>query len=140
MDFGHHGEAIAKAKVYLGDSARIIVRSDVRFGTRPSKILPAGAVEVVIPARLSPFRSGLSLGNADYRRLAHSLTDVLTRAIAADGSTLDDYRGTSGAMGNFDLSFSVYARGGVTCPRCGSPIATQVMAGRVTYWCPDCQL
>ena len=97
------------------------------------------ACEILWAARLSPFRSGLSLGNSDYSRLAHSLADVLKRAIAARGSTLDDYRGTSGAMGNFDLSFSVYARGGMACPRCGSPIAAQTMAGRVTYWCPDCQ-
>lgn len=97
------------------------------------------ACEVLWAARLSPFRSGLSLGNADYRRFADSLTCVLTRAIAAGGSTLDDYRGTSGAMGNFDLSFSVYGRGGDACPRCHASIATQIMARRATYWCPACQ-
>jgi formamidopyrimidine-DNA glycosylase len=97
------------------------------------------ACEVLWAARLSPFRSSLSLRKADYRRLADALSDVLTRAIAADGSTLDDYRKTSGAMGNFDLSFAVYARGGMACPRCASQIVTQILAGRVTYWCPDCQ-
>jgi len=98
------------------------------------------ACEVLWAAGLSPVRTGLSLRKADYRRLADSLADVLTRAIAAGGSTLDDYRETSGAMGNFDLSFAVYARGGMACPRCASQIATKILAGRVTYWCPNCQL
>jgi len=98
------------------------------------------ACEILWAARLSPFRSGLSLKKADCRRLADSLADVLTRAIAAGGSTLDDYRETNGAMGNFNLSFTVYARDGMACRRCASPIATETLASRVTYWCPDCQL
>jgi formamidopyrimidine-DNA glycosylase len=85
------------------------------------------ACEVLWAARLSPFWSSLSLRKADYRRLADALAGVLTRAIAAGGSTLDDYRETSGVMGNFELSFAVYARGGMACPICVSQIATQIL-------------
>jgi len=98
------------------------------------------ACEILWASRLSPFRSVSSLRKGDYLRLVVSLTDVLTRAITAGGSTLDDYRDTDGAMGNFDINFAVYARSGAACPRCDSRIVAQILGGRVTYWCPNCQL
>jgi formamidopyrimidine-DNA glycosylase len=96
--------------------------------------------EILWSAHLTPNRNILCLEAVDYEALAESIADVLNRAIAAGGATLDDYRGTSGAMGYFDLSFSVYGRGGKTCARCRSQITVQTLMGRITYWCPGCQL
>jgi formamidopyrimidine-DNA glycosylase len=98
------------------------------------------ACEILWSAALSPFRPAQSLKIDDYRRLAESLSEVLARAIAAGGATLDDYRNTNGAMGDFDLSFSVYGRERADCARCGNPIATEHLGGRVTYWCAGCQI
>ncbi|GAA3212517.1 Fpg/Nei family DNA glycosylase [Actinocorallia longicatena] len=33
----------------------------------------------------------------------------------------------------------VYGRAGRPCLRCGTPIRSAELAGRVTYWCPECQ-
>lgn len=96
--------------------------------------------EILWSAHLAPNRNILCLEAVDYEALAKSIADVLNRAIVAGGATLDDYRGTSDAMGYFDLSFSVYGRGGKTCARCRSQITVQTLMGRITYWCPDCQL
>lgn len=95
--------------------------------------------EILWAAGLAPSRPGSSLDLADCRRLADGMNDVLGRAILAGGATLDDYRGTSGEMGNFDASFSVYARAGMRCLKCLSRIVADTLAGRVTYWCPGCQ-
>jgi formamidopyrimidine-DNA glycosylase len=97
------------------------------------------ASEVLWAAGISPFRSGSSLGLADYHHLAVAVDEVLRRAIAAGGATLDDYRGTTGEMGNFDASFAVYSRDGLKCLRCASQILAKALANRVTYWCPGCQ-
>jgi formamidopyrimidine-DNA glycosylase len=97
------------------------------------------ACEILWSSRLAPDRSILTLHGADYEHLAHSISDVLRQAIGAGGATLEDYRGTSGAMGNFDLSFAVYGRHGRACPRCRSPISAETLMGRITYWCRGCQ-
>ena len=34
----------------------------------------------------------------------------------------------------------VYRRTGLPCRVCGTPVATEVMAGRNLFWCPVCQL
>lgn len=36
---------------------------------------------------------------------------------------------------------AVYARGGLPCPRCGSPIRRRAQGenSRITFWCPGCQ-
>lgn len=97
------------------------------------------ASEILWAAGIAPVRSGLSLRGADCHRLAVALDDVLGRAIAAGGATLDDYRGTEGEMGNFDTSFAVYARDGLACQRCSAQIVAGTLVGRATYWCPNCQ-
>ena len=97
------------------------------------------ACEILWSSQLAPDRMISTLDQADCANLAHSISDILRRAIAAGGATLEDYRGTSGAMGNFDLSFAVYGRHGKACPRCHSPIFAETLMGRITYWCRDCQ-
>jgi endonuclease-8 len=39
----------------------------------------------------------------------------------------------------FPREFAVYKRTGLPCPRCGSRVRTQVLAGRNLYWCGRCQ-
>lgn len=95
--------------------------------------------EILWAAGLAPSRPGSSLGLAECRRLAAAIGDVLRRAVAAGGATLEDYRGTSGEMGTFDSSFAVYARQGMACQRCSAQIVTEMLLSRTTYWCPNCQ-
>ena len=61
--------------------------------------------EILWSAHLAPNRNILCLEAVDYEALAESIADVLNRATAAGVATLDDYRGTSGAMGYFDSVF-----------------------------------
>ena len=96
--------------------------------------------EILWAARLSPSRLIETLKTSDYEALSVCIVTVLKQAIDAGGSTLDDYRGTSGEMGNFDRHFAVFGQTSQTCPRCQSSIDTQRLSGRITYWCPGCQL
>jgi endonuclease-8 len=45
---------------------------------------------------------------------------------------------TTGSLRRGETTY-VYGRGGHPCRRCGTAIATDEQADRVTYWCPACQ-
>jgi formamidopyrimidine-DNA glycosylase len=38
-----------------------------------------------------------------------------------------------------ELAHYVYRRAGLACRVCGTPVATQPLAGRNLFWCPSCQ-
>jgi formamidopyrimidine-DNA glycosylase len=100
--------------------------------------------EALHRARLSPARKARTLvkrGVADPRLevLVRHIRDVLTEAIAAGGSTLQDFAHTDGEKGAFQQRFAVYDRQGEACPACGAPIRRTRQAGRSTFHCPSCQ-
>ncbi|MBD3852770.1 MAG: DNA-formamidopyrimidine glycosylase, partial [Acidobacteria bacterium] len=41
--------------------------------------------------------------------------------------------------GYFAVKLSVYGRQGEPCTKCGSEIRAEVIAGRTTSWCSNCQ-
>lgn len=67
------------------------------------------------------------------------IRDVLAEAIAAGGSTLQDFAHTDGGSGAFQQRFLVYDREGQPCGRCGAAIRRTVQSGRSTFHCQNCQ-
>ncbi len=98
------------------------------------------ACEALWEARIRPSRPALALTKPAVRRLRHAVVDVLQRAIAMRGTSVDDYVDADGRRGSFQSRLSVYGRHGRACPRCGtSPILRTVLAARGTWWCRRCQ-
>ena len=103
--------------------------------------------EALHRARLSPKRLASTLAqksgaqHARAEKLVDAIKAVLHDAIAAGGSSLRDYRQTSGALGLFQHNFRVYDRSGQKCrtPGCAGHIKRIVQTGRATYFCPRCQ-
>lgn len=95
--------------------------------------------EALFRAGISPRRLAGNLGPRRIARLVPAIRETLAEAIAAGGSSLRDYRQTSGELGYFQHSFRVYGREGAPCPACGSPIARIVQSGRSSFFCPRCQ-
>ncbi len=99
--------------------------------------------EALFDAGVSPFRKAGRLKKVEIARLHAAIRDVLSRAIAAGGSSLRDYVHADGSVGMFQEAFSVYGRAGRPCPRChlarGGVIAREVLSGRSTFFCPSCQ-
>ncbi|MBL4759064.1 MAG: bifunctional DNA-formamidopyrimidine glycosylase/DNA-(apurinic or apyrimidinic site) lyase [Rhizobiales bacterium] len=103
--------------------------------------------EALHMSSLSPERSAGSIttkSGAPGKRIAPLVTairDVLTRAIAAGGSSLKDFGHTDGSLGYFQHSFKVYDQAGEDCPRdrCKGTILRIVQNGRSTFYCPVCQ-
>lgn len=71
--------------------------------------------------------------------LLAAIQEVMTRAIAAGGSTIRDYRTPDGVEGGFQHQFAVYGKAGEPCPGCGTPLTAIKVAGRTSTFCPRCQ-
>lgn len=102
------------------------------------------ACEALHRTKLSPKRRAGTLvrcGKPDERLefLVRHIRNVLTEAIAAGGSTLQDFAHTDGESGAFQQRFAVYDREGEPCPGCGKPIKRLVQSGRSTFYCAACQ-
>ena len=100
--------------------------------------------EALHRSRLSPKRKAGTLArsktpDARLEVLVRHIRAILVEAIAAGGSTLNDFAHTDGEPGAFQQRFAVYDREGEPCPICGAPLRRIVQAGRSTFYCPSCQ-
>lgn len=97
------------------------------------------ASEALWAAGVHPSRAAGRVSAARYDALADSIKAVLSRAIAAGGTTLRDYAQSDGNPGYFAVELRVYERDGKPCPRCDTPIRAVVIGQRSSYYCPVCQ-
>ena len=94
--------------------------------------------EALNMAGISPTRAAGAVSSAALKRLVTAIREVLTRAIAAGGSTLRDYARPDGELGYFSHQWRVYGREGEGCP-CGGLVMRRIDGGRSTFYCPKCQ-
>ena len=97
------------------------------------------ASEALHRAAIHPRRSVARIALERWRRLASAVQATLHQAIAAGGTTLNDFADGEGRSGYFQISLRVYGREGEPCPRCGRAVRRLVMGGRGTFYCPGCQ-
>ena len=98
--------------------------------------------EVLHVARIHPMRLSDRLRRPDVSRLATAITDVLSAAVEAGGSTLADaqYVDLMGRGGSYQSDHRVYGRTGLPCLTCGKvTIRRLVTNGRSTHFCAVCQ-
>ncbi len=102
--------------------------------------------EALFRTGLSPLRKAetLARGKAVDQRLeglVRHIKNILTEAILAGGSTLQDFQNANGEKGEFQERFLVYDREGGTCMNaiCGKSIKRIVQSGRSTFYCSHCQ-
>lgn len=95
------------------------------------------ACEALFGAGLSPRRLAGTVQGERAERLAAAIRDVLTRAIAAGGSSLRDYVQASGELGYFQHHWAVYGKEGESCPGCDCPAGIRriVQNARSTFYC-----
>ena len=93
--------------------------------------------EALYGAGLSPRRRAGTVQGERAEKLAAAIRDVLTRAIAAGGSSLRDYVQASGELGYFQHHWAVYGKEGEPCPGCdcGKGIRRIVQNARSTFYC-----
>ncbi len=97
------------------------------------------ADESLFRAGIRPSLSAGKVSRPRLRRLHRELQGVLRNAIALGGSSVSDYVDAAGVRGFFQLEHRVYARKGLPCLVCGTPIRRTVIGGRSTHSCSNCQ-
>lgn len=97
------------------------------------------ANESLFSAGIDPRLAAGRMSRARCDRLAACIKAVLTRAIAAGGSSLRDFVDGHGKPGYFQQTYAVYGRAGAPCPLCGSGIRQITQGGRSSFYCPACQ-
>lgn len=98
------------------------------------------ASESLFEAGIDPRTPADRLARRRCEKLAGAVRSVLSRAIAAGGSSLRDFLGADGRSGYFTTIAHVYERNGLSCLRCrAATIRRIVQSGRATYFCPRCQ-
>ncbi len=88
----------------------------------------AHANEILLRARLSPFKASTDLSDEETEQLATAMHEDLARALALR------------EQGKGDTAiYLVHNRLGEPCPQCGTPIARVDFEEHTIYYCPMCQ-
>jgi len=97
------------------------------------------AQEACWGAKILPTRLVKTLKEKEIEDLYHYLIKILKESIKYRGSSVNDYVDIEGKQGGYLPKLKVYDREGEKCFRCGVKIKKMTLAGRGTYFCPDCQ-
>ena len=100
------------------------------------------ADEALHLARIDPRAPGGDLSGPEVEGLLQAIRLVLSGAIDAGGTSLDDlaYLLPDGRAGENLEKLQVYGRAGEPCFRCGEIIDRVVIRARSTHFCPGCQV
>ena len=125
----HQGLAKRKAPI-----KQVLLAGDVVVG-----VGNIYASEVLFLAGIRPSTPAARLSRPRAARLHQAIRDVLARAVERGGSTLRDFSNAQGEAGHFQLDAMVYARDGLGCKVCGTPIRAIRQGQRSTFFCAHCQ-
>ena len=97
------------------------------------------ASEALFRAGINPKRAASRISLKRYQTLVSTIKDVLTEAIEAGGTTLQDFSNSEGKPGYFKQQLLIYGRDGQACLQCDTLIRKTMIAQRSSYYCPQCQ-
>jgi formamidopyrimidine-DNA glycosylase len=98
--------------------------------------------EILWGAGLRWDRMSDALTSEEVRRLYRSMMETLQEAVKHRGSSLADeqYVDLFGRPGEYQQFHNVYAREGLSCPRCRHTVVRERVSGRSTFFCSACQV
>jgi len=99
------------------------------------------ASEILFFCKINPTISAMKLSKKDCKNIISYSKKVLNEAIKKGGSSIRDFRDTSGKNGNFQKEFKVYQRENLNCLRskCEGKIKKIFISNRSTFFCNICQ-
>jgi len=97
------------------------------------------ADESLWKAKIHPAQIGARLTREQMQALYRALQEILQKAIVLRGSSISDFLDSAGEPGEYQLHHKAYGREGEACYRCKSAIRRIVVAGRSSFFCPNCQ-
>ena len=99
------------------------------------------ASETLFLSKINPFRKAGSLTKEECKKIILNSKKILFKAISKGGSSIRDFKDTSGSRGGFQKNFKVYQREGKKCKSsgCTNFIKKKIMGNRSTFFCDSCQ-
>jgi formamidopyrimidine-DNA glycosylase len=83
----------------------------------------------------------MKLSKGDCKKIITYSKNTLNKAIKKGGSSIRNFKNTSGQSGNFQKEFKVYQRENLNCLRskCDGKIMKIFISNRSTFFCNTCQ-
>ena len=99
------------------------------------------ASEILFLCKINPTTNAMKLSKKDCKKIILYSKSVLNKAIQKGGSSIRDFKNTSGKIGNFQKEFKVYQRENLNCLRnkCTGQIQKIFISNRSTFFCNNCQ-
>ncbi len=95
------------------------------------------ADEILFASGIRPGRSCSRITGKQWQTVIEQSRIILTKAIAAGGTTIRSYTSSLGVTGLFQLDCMVHTM--KKCRVCGSDIKVKWIGSRSSYYCPNCQ-
>jgi len=99
------------------------------------------ANEALFISKIKPLRNCDSLNKHEIKKLIYNIKKILKISISKGGSSIRDFKNTSGNSGNFQQFFYVYGRENKKCSRfsCKGKIKKITISNRSSFYCDKCQ-
>ena len=97
------------------------------------------ASEILFATNISPTRLGKDVSYEECKKILQESKKILSTAIKAGGTTLNDYFNAESKPGYFKIQLKVYGRDGQKCSKCESNILKITQSNRSTYFCKESQ-
>ena len=99
------------------------------------------ASEILYSSKINPLTPARKLKKTQLRNIIKSSKEILYRAIKEGGSSIRDFKNTTGDTGRFQKKFKVYGRDKKNCKRsnCKGTIDKIIQSNRSTFYCKICQ-
>jgi formamidopyrimidine-DNA glycosylase len=99
------------------------------------------ASEILFLCKINPFKKAGVLSKKECQKIILNSKRVLLKAISRGGSSIKDFKDTSGFKGQFQNEFKVYLQEGKKCKnsRCFDLIKKKIISNRSTFFCDSCQ-
>jgi len=97
------------------------------------------ACESLFMSGINPKTKTNKISKQRYLNLTENIKKVLTKAIKAGGTTLQDFAKVDGKPGYFSQELSVYGRENENCFSCNGKIKRIIQNQRSTFYCTKCQ-
>ncbi|MFV0460153.1 MAG: Fpg/Nei family DNA glycosylase [Actinomycetales bacterium] len=95
--------------------------------------------EVLYRHGVDPHRPGMDLDHETWDAMWTDLVGLMRAALRTGRIVTTEPADRPSRRVTRETAHYVYRRAGLACRRCGTPIATEVLAGRNLFWCPRCQ-
>lgn len=95
--------------------------------------------EILWAAKIHPFKPANKLTDSEIKKIYSAMKQILKKAVKLRGTSVSDFRDTSGKAGAYGEVRKVYQREGEKCQRCGTLISRIKLGGRSVHFCPKCQ-